>query len=348
MVKVYEIGEQTGLASLRSAERDPMAPGPGQALLRVRAVCLNHRDLKIVSGTYGPRRPPQRVPCSDGVGEVMAVGPGVTGVGGVTGVTVGQRVTCAHFVGWRGGAFSPAVFGADLGVTLDGWLAEQILVPADALVAVPDGLSDDQAAALPAAGLTAWNALVEVAKVCAGERVLVLGTGGVAIMALQIARMHGARVAVTSSSDDKLAAARALGADVLINYARQPDWGTALMQATGGDGADIVIETGGLATLGQSIAAAAPNARVVLIGALGSPAATAAAALPNFSSLVGKNLSLRGITAGSREMLVRLVRAAAAQGLKPVIDREFGFDDAAAAYAHLASGAHLGKVLVRC
>ncbi len=341
MVKVYEIGEQLGLASLQRAERAAMAPGPGQALLRVRALCLNHRDLKIVSGSYGPRRPPQRVPCSDGVGEVLALGPGVAGV------AVGQRVTCGHFVSWRGGAFTPAVFGADLGVSLDGWLAEQILVPAEALVALPDDLSDTQAAALPAAGLTAWNALVEVAKVCAGERVLVLGTGGVSIMALQLARLHGARVAVTSSSDVKLAAARALGADVLINYVQQPDWASALMQATGGAGADIVIETGGLATLSQSIAAAAPNGRIVLIGALGSPAATAAAALPNFSSLVGKNLSLRGITAGSREMLVRLVRAAAANGLQPVIDREFGFDDAPAAYAHLASGEHMGKVLIR-
>jgi NADPH:quinone reductase-like Zn-dependent oxidoreductase len=341
MVKVYEIGEQTGLASLRTAERGPLSPGLGQAVLRVRAVCLNHRDLKIVSGTYGPRRPPQRVPCSEGVGEVVSLGPGVTGL------SVGQRVTCGHFVSWRGGAFSPAVFGADLGVSLDGWLAEQIVVPADALVAVPDELSDAQAAALPAAALTAWNALVEVAKVCAGDRVLVLGTGGVSIMALQLARMHGARVAITSSSDAKLATARALGADVAINYVDEPDWGAALMKATGGAGADIVIETGGLATLGQSIAAAAPNARIVLIGALGSPAATAAAALPNFSSLVGKNLTLRGITAGNREMLVRLVRAAAAGGLQPVIDREFGFDDAAGAYAHLAAGGHLGKVLIR-
>ncbi len=341
MVKVYEIGEQMGLASLRRAEHGPMTPGPAQAVLRVRAVCLNHRDLKIVSGSYGPRRPAQRVPCSDGVGEVVSFGAEVAGL------TVGQRVTCAHFVGWRGGAFSPAVFGADLGVSLDGWLAEQIVVPADALVAVPDELSDAQAAPLPAAGLTAWNALVEVAKVCAGERVLVLGTGGVSMMALKLARMHGARVAVTSSSDAKLATARALGADVTINYAQEPDWGAALMKATGGAGADVVIETGGLATLSQSIAAAAPNARIVLIGALGSPAATAAAALPNFSSLVGKNLTLRGITEGSREMLVRLVRAAAASNLEPIIDREFGFDDAASAYAHLAAGDHLGKVLIR-
>ncbi len=341
MVKVYEIGEQQGLGSLRRAERAARAPGPGEVLVRVRAVCLNHRDLKIVSGTYGPRRPPERVPVSDGVGEVLEVGPGVAGLG------VGQRVTSGHFVSWLGGRFSPSVFGADLGVTQDGWLAEQVIVPAAALVMVPDAVSDVQAAVLPAAGLTAWQALVEVAHVCAGERVLVLGTGGVSILALQLARLHGARVAVTSSSDAKLEVARSLGADVTINYAQQPDWAAALNHATGGAGADIVIETGGLATLSQSIAAAAPNGRIVLIGALGSPAATAAAALPNFSSLVGKNLTLRGITAGSREMLVRLVRAVAGHGLQPVISREFGFDEAADAYAYLASGEHLGKVLIR-
>jgi NADPH:quinone reductase-like Zn-dependent oxidoreductase len=265
----------------------------------------------------------------------------------VSHLSPGQRVTCGHFVSWLAGAFNASVFGADLGVTLDGWLSEQIIVPAQALVSLPDALSDAQAAALPAAGLTAWNALVEVAKVCAGERVLVLGTGGVSMLALQLARLHGARVAVTSSSDAKLAIARELGADVTINYKDDPDWSAALLKQTGGSGADVVIETGGLATLGQSIAASAANARIVLIGALGSSSALAAAELPNWSSVVGKNLTLRGITAGNREMLVRLVRAAAAGALTPVISREFSFDESDKAFAYLASGEHLGKVLIR-
>jgi NADPH:quinone reductase-like Zn-dependent oxidoreductase len=344
MVKVYEIGAQEGLDSLRRAERAPAEPGPGQALLRVRAVCLNHRDLLIVSGRYGPRRPAERVPVSDGIGEVLALGPGAAAV---PGLVPGQRVICPHFVNWLDGDFSPGVFAADLGVTLDGWLAEQIVVPASALVVVPDTLSDSQAAALPAAGLTAWNALVEVGRVLAGERVLLLGTGGVSMLALQIARLCGARVAITSSSDDKLARARALGADITINMQRQPDWAAALLQADPA-GADLVLETGGMASLSTSISAAAPNGRIVLIGALGAPAGLATAVLPNFSSIIGKNLQLRGITAGSRSMLARLLRAAAAQGLSPVIDREFGFDEAAQAYAHLASGQHLGKVLIRC
>jgi NADPH:quinone reductase-like Zn-dependent oxidoreductase len=341
MVQVYEIGSQAGLSSLRRSERAPAAPGPGQALLRVRATCLNHRDLKIVGGSYGPRRPESRVPVSDGVGEIAALGDGVQGL------RIGQRVTCGHFVNWLDGDFNPGVLGADLGVTLDGWLAQEIVVPAQALVPVPDALSDSQAAALPAAGLTAWNALVEVGQVKAGDRVLVLGTGGVSILAMQLARLHGARVAVTSSSDAKLARTRELGADVTVNYAQQTDWAAAFLQASGGEGADIVIETGGLATLSASIAAAAPKGRIVLIGALGSPAATAAAALPNFSSIVGKNLTLRGITAGNRRMLACLVRAAAAANLQPVISREFAFDEAPQAYAYLASGAHLGKVLIR-
>jgi len=341
MVKVYEIGAQQGLGSLRQVQRPAGVAGPGQALLRVRAVCLNHRDLKIVSGGYGPRRPEDRVPCSDGVGEILAVGAGVSHL------APGQRVTCGHFVNWLAGAFNPGVFGSDLGVTLDGWLAQQIVVPAQALVPVPDALSDAQAAALPAAGLTAWNALVEVARVCAGERVLVLGTGGVSMLALQLARLQGARVAVTSSSDAKLEIARGLGADVTINYTAHPDWAAELSRQTAGAGADVVIETGGLATLGQSIAASAANARIVLIGALGSPAALAAATLPNWSAVVGKNLTLRGITAGSREMLVRLMRAAASSGLEPVISREFSFDESPQAYAYLASAGHLGKVLIR-
>lgn len=340
-MKVYEIGEQLGVASLRRSERPELVAGPGQALLKVRATCLNHRDLKIVAGAYGPRRPPARVPVSDGVGEVLALGPGAPPI------AVGARVICPHFVSWLDGAFSPTAFAADLGVTLDGWLAEHIVVPAQALVVLPDELTDAQAAALPAAGLTAWNALVEVGRVKAGDRVLVLGTGGVAILALQIALMNGARVAITSSSDEKLARARTLGADITINYRTTLDWAAALVAANGGAGADIVVETGGLETLSQSITAAAPNGRIVLIGALGSSGAGEPASLPNFSSVIGKNLVLRGVTEGSRSMLAALVRAAAANRLTPVMHREFGFDDAAEAYACLASGQHFGKVLIR-
>jgi NADPH:quinone reductase-like Zn-dependent oxidoreductase len=336
-MRVYEIGEQQGISSLTLSERPDPQPGPGEAVVRVHKVCLGHRDLGIVSGTYGARRPASRVPVSDGVGVVSAVGSGVTGV------KPGERVICGHFTGWLDGAFSPRVFAADLGVAQDGWLAEQLVVPAPALVAIPDSLADEQAAPLSASGLTAWNALVEVGGLKAGDLVLALGTGGVSLFALQLAKLHGARVAITSSSDAKLQAAKALGADILINYRTTPDWAGALMAETGGAGADIVIETGGLATLSQSIAASAANARIVLIGFLaGAPPQL----LPNFSSIIGKNLVIRGIAAGNRRMLAELVRAADAGRLTPVISRSFPFEAAQDAYAYLKSGDGLGKVVI--
>ena len=337
-MKAYEIGSQTGIEGLRLVTRSDPVAGPGEVVLRVRAVCLNHRDLLVLAGGYGARRPESRIPVSDGVGEVIAVGTGVTAV------AIGDRAICAHFASWIDGSFAMSAFAQDLGITHDGWLAEQIIVPAAALVRVPDSLSDAQAAALPAAGLTAWNALVEVGKVRAGDVVLVLGTGGVSILALQIAKLSGARVAITSSSDAKLEAARKLGADITINYQTSPDWAAELMTATGGGGADIIVETGGYATLSQSIAAAAVNGRIVLIGALAGPPS---AGLANFSTIVGKNLTLRGITEGSRAMLAALVRAASLSGMTPVIDREFAFDAAPEAYRYLQSGQHLGKVLIR-
>jgi NADPH:quinone reductase-like Zn-dependent oxidoreductase len=294
--------------------------------------------MLVLSGTYGARRPETRIPVSDGIGEVIAVGEGVSAV------KVGDRATTAHFATWIDGAFAMSAFGHDLGITHDGWLAEQIVVPAAALVKIPDGVTDEQAVALPAAGVTAWNAVVEVGKVRAGDTVLALGTGGVAIFALQIARLHGARVAITSSSDEKLALARELGADITINYRTTPDWAAALMTATGGRGADIVVETGGLSTLPQSIAAAAVNGRIAIIGALAGPPSEG---IPNFSTIIGKNLTLRGIAEGSRAMLASLVRAVEVGGMKPVIDREFPFSEAAKAYAYLKSGKHLGKVMIR-
>lgn len=337
-MKAFEIGAQDGIGALRSTERPDPVAGPGDAVLRVRAAALNHRDLLVVSGGYGARRPETRIPVSDGVGEVIAVGAGVTAV------AIGDRAICAHFVSWAGGAFAMSAFGHDLGITHDGWLAEQIVIPAASLVRIPDSLTDEQAVALPAAGLTAWNALVEVGRIRAGDLVLALGTGGVSIFALQIAKLHGACVAITSSSDDKLSLARSLGADITINYRDTPDWPAALMTQTGGTGADIIVETGGFATLPQSIAAAAVNGRIALIGALAGPPS---AGLPNFSTIIGKNLTLRGITEGSRAMLAAFVRAVDAGSMKPVIDRSFAFADAPEAYSHLQSGAHLGKVMIR-
>jgi NADPH:quinone reductase-like Zn-dependent oxidoreductase len=334
-VKAYQIGPQNGLDDLTRVTREVPTPGPGEVVLRVRKICLNHRDIGVLEGNYGARRPEDRIPVSEGVGDILALGDGVKGL------AIGDRVVFAHFVTWLDGAFSPMAFGHDIGITHDGWLAEQVKVPAAALVKVPAGVSDDQAAPLASSALTAWHAVVEVGQVKAGDLVLALGTGGVSIFALQIAKMHGARVAITSSSDEKLALAKKLGADIIINYAKTPDWAAEVMKQ--GGGADIVLETGGQSTLAQSINAAAPNARLVIIGFL---AGHHPEGLPNYGSIIAKNLVLKGIAEGSRAMLARLVAAVAANGLEPVIDKRFSFDDAPAAYAYLKSAGHVGKVMI--
>ena len=203
-------------------------------------------------------------------------------------------------------------------------------------------MTDEQAAPLSASALTAWHAVVEVGQVKAGDLVLALGTGGVAIWALKIAKAAGARVAITSSSDEKLELARKLGADILINYSTHPDWEAELLKQTGGAGADIVIETGGQGTLARSIGAAAVNGRIVLI-AVGS----ADAPLPNYGTIIGKNLVIKGIAAGSRAMLANLVRAVEANGIVPEIDRVFGFDEAPQALEYLKAASHVGKVMIK-
>lgn len=339
-MKAYEMGAQQDLTSLRLRDRPDPVAGPGQVLLRVRMVALNHRDLLAIGGHYGPRRPETRVPLSDGVGEVLALGAGVVGF------QSGDRVICPHFAGWLDGAWSPLHLGNDLGISQDGWLAEKIVVPAAALVAVPATLTDEQAVVLPAAGVTAWHALVRLGRVKAGDLVLTLGTGGASLLMLQLARLHGARVAITSSSDAKLARMRELGADITVNYRTHPAWGAEVLKASGGAGADIVLETGGLDTLDQSIEAAAVNGRIGLIGGLGA-SGSAAPATTNALGWVVKNLSIAGITSGSRAMLVELVRAVAGRGFDPVIHRSFAFDEAPAAYACLKSGEHIGKIALR-
>ncbi len=337
-MKAFQIGPQTGLASLTATTRPDPVAGAGEVVLKVRLVALNHRDMQVLEGTYGARRPETRIPLSEGVGEVLSVGDGVTSV------ARGDRVVFAHFVTWLDGDFTPAAFGHDLGITHDGWLAEQVKVPAAALVKLPDTVSDEQAAPLASSALTAWHAVVEVGKVKAGETVLALGTGGVSIFALQIAKAHGARVAITSSSDEKLALARDLGADICVNYRTTPDWAAEIMKLSGGTGADIVVETGGQTTLAQSIGAAAANGRIVIIGAL---AGAASEGLPNYGAIIGKNLSLKGIAEGSRAMLARLVRAVDVNQIQPVIDQTFAFDEAGQAYSYLKSGGHVGKVMIK-
>lgn len=335
-MKAYEIGAQQGIASLTEVSRPDPAPGPGEVVLKVRLVGLNNRDIQIMEGRYGVRKAEDRIPTSEGIGEVVAIGDGVSGI------AVGDRAIAPHFVGWLGGDFAMSAFGQDLGVTRDGWLAEYVTIPATALVRIPDSLDDTRAAALASAAVTAWHAVVTVGGVKPGDLVLALGTGGVSIWALQIAKAKGAQVAITSSSDDKLALARKLGADFTINYSSHPDWAAELLRQTGGRGADIIAETGGQGSLPASINAAAANGRIVLIavGAADGP-------LPNYGAIIGKNLVIKGIASGSRAMLEELVACIASAGIEPVIDRVFAFAEAREAYAYLKGGGHVGKVLIR-
>lgn len=334
-INSYQVGEQTGLDALARVSGDVAEPGSGEVLVATRAAALNYRDLMIMRGGYGAPKPASRVPLGDGAGEVVAVGANVQGV------TVGDRVTAAHFTPWLDGEFRPSVFGGDLGSSMDGWLTEVIRLPATAVIKIPDTMSYQAAAAWGTAGITAWAVIEKLGHIKAGDWVLALGTGGVSIAALQLAKMNGAQVAITSSSDEKLAVARELGADLTVNYRKTPAWDEVVRAESGG--IDIVVETVGLSTLPQSLRCCAPNARVGLLGALGGRPDGPTDLTP----LLGNNIVLKGITSGSRRMFANLIRAVDSNGVTPRIDRVFDFDDAPAAYAYLAEAKHIGKVVIR-
>ncbi len=335
-MKAFQIGAQNGLGSLTATTRPELVAGPGEAIIAPRLVSLINRDVQILRGLYGAIQAPERIPVSEGVGDVIAVGEGVEAV------KPGDRVICGHFPTWLDGEFRASAFAHDVGVSHDGWLAERVLLPAAALIRVPEALADKDVAALASAGLTAWNALVEVCKVKPGELVLCLGTGGVALAALKLAKVLGARVAITSSSDEKLTIARQLGADITVNYRTHIDWAAQLMLLTGNAGADIIIETGGQDTLGQSIAAAAVNGRIAVIGV--SPGQNSP--IPDYVSLILKNVTIRGLANGNRKMFVDLLRAIETNGIQTVVAKTFKFDNAPEAYAYFASAQHVGKVLI--
>jgi NADPH:quinone reductase-like Zn-dependent oxidoreductase len=335
-MKAYQIGAQDGINALVATTRPEPVAGPGQALVAPRLVGLISRDVQLLRGVYGARQPATRIPMSEGVGDVVAIGEGVTQV------AIGDRVVCGHFASWVDGPFRSDVFAHDIGITHDGWLAERVVLPAAALIRVPDALADADVAGLASAALTAWNALIEICHVKPGDTVLCLGTGSVSLAALKIAKARGARVAITSSHDAKLATARTLGADIAINYRTSPDWAAEVIAQTDGKGADIVIETGGADTLGRSIAAAATSARIIVIGV--SPGE--GNAIPDYLSLILKNVTIRGIANGSRAMFVDLLDAMVANGMTTVVDRVFPFAEAPDAVRYFAAAGHLGKVMI--
>ena len=332
----WEIGEKGGFDTMRRVDRVFAEPGAGEVLIRVRYSAVAGRDRAIAAGWFLEDKPPELIPLSEGVGDVVAVGAGVSRI------RVGDRVVSAHFARWVDGPWRSTNYAYDVGNTVDGWLAEHINLPAAGLAVVPDNVSDVTAATLSGSGVTAWNGLFECAHVQAGDLVLSLGTGGVSSWSVLLARMAGARVAVTSSSDEKLEAMRALGATYTVNYRKSPDWGAALLRETGGRGADIVMENVGRLTLDQSMIAAEENGFVVMVGTGPLPDS-----LPKMPGWYQKNVTLKAISNGSRAMLESMLRAIADNNVEALIAREFDFRDAPDALTALAAGEHVGKIVIR-
>lgn len=340
-MKAWRVEGSFGLANLRREERPDPEPGPGELLLRIRAASINYRDLLMVEGKYNPKQPLPLTPCSDGAGEIVAFGPGAGAR--APELSVGDRVMPIFAQGWQGGRPRRDMVATTLGGPLDGTLAELMTVRAEGVVPVPEHLSDEEAATLPCAAVTAWHALTGAPDppIRAGATVLTLGTGGVSIFALQLARLLGARVIVTSSSDEKLARARELGAWEGINYRSTEDWGKAV-RALVPEGVDLVVEVGGGDTLPRSLRAVASGGTVALIGVLaGRPAQL------DVASVLMRSVRIQGVLVGGREHFEAMNRAIAAHELRPVVDRVFGFDEAPDAFAHLGAGKHFGKVVVR-
>jgi len=328
--------EQPGLENLKIKDLPVPEPGPGEVLVRLRAAALNYRDRLTVEGGYGSRqRHENLIPLGDGAGEVTALGPGASRF------EVGDRVTLSFFPDWTGGPPTEARFETSLGGRIDGTAAEYRALPEHALVPTPDYLSDIEAATLPCAGVTAWSAVISQGGVGPGDVVVVQGTGGVALFALQFAKMAGAEVIQTSSSDLKLARVTELGADHGINYAAEPEWGVKARELNRGRGVDHVVELGGAATLKQSFRAIRVGGTISMIGVLGGPRVELLVPL-----VVTRNIRLQGVTVGSREQLETMMRAMALHRIRPVVDRVFPLDELAQGIDYLASGQHFGKVAI--
>jgi NADPH:quinone reductase-like Zn-dependent oxidoreductase len=333
-MRVYQLPQATGIDALVELDLPTPKPGPRQVLVKVAACSLNYRDLAIALGTYRMPIKPSLVPLSDGTGEVVEVGAGVTRV------KVGDRVASCFFQRWIGGPPEADTHASALGGGLDGMLRDYAVLEEHGVVKLPSHLSFEEGATLPCAAVTAWHALAEHARVVAGQTVLVQGTGGVSIFALQLARLMGAQVIVTSSSEQKLARAKELGATHGVNYKTTPEWDKAVVEASGG-GVDHVVEVGGPGTLARSLRAIRIGGKITLIGVLSG------AAEINPMLIFARRANLQGISVGSMQMFEAMNRAISVSGLKPIIDKVFSFDDAPAAYRHLQSAQHFGKIVIR-
>lgn len=330
-------GATEGSGALKLVDQPSLEPGRGEVKIAVKAWSTNFRDILVAGGQYfGGPVPEDRIPLSDGAGEIVAVGEGVTVW------KLGDRVAGTFFQNWTKGPITPDALGTDLGGLIDGMLAEEVILSADGVVRIPDHLTFEEAATLACAGVTAWSALFEIAKVKPGGSVLTLGTGGVSVFAVQLAVAAGLRVIATSSSDEKLTRIKELGADETINYVSTPDWDQEVLRRTHGLGVDAVIETGGAGTLLRSLNALRLNGVVAIVGVLSQPDPDANPILP----MIGKAATLQATYVGSRAMFEDLNRFLEHKQIKPVIHRVFSFEEAPLAYEHQASGRHFGKVVI--
>lgn len=331
-MKAIMLRQPAGLEHLeRVTLADPGAPAAGEIRVRIHASSLNYHDLGVVTGRLNPAD--KRIPMSDGAGVVEAIGEGVTEF------APGDAVVSTFFPYWLDGGPTVADFATVPGDGVDGYARESVVRPAHWFTHAPQGYTHEQAATLTTAGLTAWRALVVDGGLQAGDSVLVLGTGGVSIFALQFAKRMGATVIATSSSDEKLERARALGADHVVNYRRDANWAAKVLALTNGRGVDHVIEVGGPDTLPQSIQACRIGGHIALIGVL-----TGIAGPVPTVALMARQQNLQGLIVGSRRHQIDMVRAIDATGIKPVVDRTFALDDIADAFAHQAAGKHFGKI----
>jgi NADPH:quinone reductase-like Zn-dependent oxidoreductase len=336
-VRAFEIQGEWDIDHLRLVTRPEPRPGPGQVLLRMKAASLNFRDTYVIVRGYGSftgNLP--LVPISDGVGEVVEIGTGVTRV------KVGDRVCPVFNQAWIGGQPSLERLSQTLGGPINGTMVDYMCLSQEGVSKVPEHLTDEQAAGLPCAALTAWNAVVTYDTLGPGSRVLVQGTGGVALFALQFAKLLGAHVTVISSSDEKLARAKDLGADIGINYVTTPEWYKPAREASGGSGFDHIVELGGEKTLPQSLRCIRPGGTVSMIGVLSGGALSAPLGL-----IVTRQVRLQGITVGSRDTFEAMLRAVGQHKVQPVIDKVFAFEQLKDALAHLKTGKQFGKICLR-